>query len=124
MADIIDMAGAKSKKAGEPNAELITFLTGLLDLAKDGQIQQVAAIWVAPDGVVGDGYSPGGHPDELYGIIGGLEVCKATLLDGIRAGEIGQPQAPVLAALVDQAVSRAMRKAIQAMPSGLGPLGI
>lgn len=86
MADVVDLAGRPSKKSAQPNAELIGFLTELLARATDGRIQQVAAVWASHDGTVGDGYSPGGHPDELYPIIGGLEVLKATLLDGIRAG--------------------------------------
>jgi hypothetical protein len=83
MAEVVDLAGRQSKKAAVPNAELIAFLTELLDSAKTGHLQQVAAVWVDHTGVPGDGYSPGGHELELYPIIAGLEVCKATLLSSI-----------------------------------------
>lgn len=86
MADVVDLGGKSSKKGAQPNSELINFLKMLLLHAESGQIQHVAAVWMHADGVLGDGYSPGGRPDELVPIIGQIEVCKATLL----ASMIGQ----------------------------------
>ena len=80
MADVVDISGRPSKKAAQPNQAVIARLKELLEHAESGQIQQIAPVWMHADGVMGDGYAPGGFPDELVPIIGQLEVLKATLL--------------------------------------------
>lgn len=89
MADVVDLGGRPSKRAATPSAPVIALLRHLLADAESGQLQQLAVVCVDANGVTTDAYSPGGHPLELYPVIGGLEVCKATLLAGMIGGADG-----------------------------------
>lgn len=72
--------GGPPKAAAVPRPDLIAFLEDMLAQAKSGHLQQVAAVFMDHTGFVGDGHSPVVERHELIPIIGGLEVCKHTLL--------------------------------------------
>ncbi|MFM1814597.1 MAG: hypothetical protein RLZ98_1292 [Pseudomonadota bacterium] len=84
---VIDMSGRTSSKSGEPVPEIIELLESLLAEAKQGQIQHFAFVTVDPHGISGDGYVPGGTGPDLVTVVGGLEICKASLLAEILADE-------------------------------------
>lgn len=78
MAEVVGLRGSTTK-GNAPNAAVIECLEQLLYRAQTGHIQQLAFVAI-DDGVPIDGYSPGALPGELFMVIAGLEVCKATLL--------------------------------------------
>lgn len=80
MADVVGIDGRKTTKSLEPRAEVVSLLKDLLARAEDGSLRQIAVVFIDQTGRAMDGYAPGAAPDEMIPIIGGLELCKATLL--------------------------------------------
>jgi hypothetical protein len=84
MSKVVGIDGRTSVKAREPSRLIISALTELLERAKAGDIRQIAFVYVDATGRPTDQYvpyeEPGALPEELIPIIGGLELCKATLL--------------------------------------------
>lgn len=79
--NVINIHGGEPPiSAGIPQPALISFLEELLAHARSGFVQHVAAVWIDKTGFVGDGHAPGCNNYDLIPLIGGLEVCKHTLL--------------------------------------------
>jgi hypothetical protein len=77
---IIGLHGDATTKGREPIPAVVEVLEQLLERARTGDLRQLAFVYVDGTGRPTDGYVPGAPPEELIPIIGGLELCKATLL--------------------------------------------
>jgi hypothetical protein len=76
VSNVIGLNGATPLQAGEPSAVLVEFLEEQLRLARDGQIQGMAAAVLFQDG--SGGWNVSGRVGGLH-MIGALEMCKAEL---------------------------------------------
>ena len=79
--NVVDMSGKPSSKSGKPIKEIVELLETLLDEAKQGQIQHFAFVTIDVNGIPSDGYVPGGSVPDLVTVVGGLELCKASLVN-------------------------------------------
>src|SRR5262249_9513867 len=75
-----DMGGRGTTQSPPPPPQCIELIKMLLERAESGDLRQIAVVWVDGTGRPTDAYAPGAEASELIPIIGGLELCKATLL--------------------------------------------
>jgi|GEM_PF-6396828 len=87
MGDVIAISGKPAACAGQPNEHVIKLLEDALEQARAGHVQQIAIVWLDPQGVPSDAYAPGGATYEVFPLIGALEVCKATLVQQMLVAE-------------------------------------
>jgi hypothetical protein len=80
MSNVVTMSGKTPAVAQEPNAKIIAALEQMLQEAKDGRIQQLAAIYSDGAAPPSDLYVGSGEPVHAMALIGGLELCKHTML--------------------------------------------
>lgn len=80
MSDNVVGIGGKTSKGVTPIPQCVALLKDLLAKAEAGHLRQIAFVWIDETGYILDGYAPGAPPHELIPIVGGLELCKATLL--------------------------------------------
>lgn len=78
--NVISISGRPLSAATQPNEQVISALEMMLDAAKSGQIQQVVAVWVDAQGMPRDLCQGSGEAWQVMAMIGGLELCKATLV--------------------------------------------
>lgn len=83
--NVIGIGGRATTKARAAVPQVVSMCEMLLERAKSGDLRQLAFVYVDGTGRPTDGYGPGGPPEELIPIIGGLELCKATLLSQMVA---------------------------------------
>lgn len=78
--NVVNLGGRQAAVARQPNPDVIQALEILLQEARDGQIQHLVAIH--SDGVSApvDFYVGSGEPAHVLGLIGGMELCKQTML--------------------------------------------
>lgn len=81
MSNVIGIGGKETAAAMLPNKSVIECVQNLLDEAKAGRMQHIAAVF--GDGVhpPTDCYAGTGEVAHVMMIIGGLEVCKMTLAE-------------------------------------------
>lgn len=84
MTNVVGIYGNSPIAAAQPQPELIAFIERLLDVAKSGHLQHLAAVWIDKTGFVGDGYAPGAAPEDLIPLIGGMEVAKFSMLSKLN----------------------------------------
>ena len=80
MSNIVSMAGKQSASSMEPNAGIIEALEQILEEAKAGRIQHFAAAYTDGKAPPSDLYMGSGEPAHVMMLIGGLEMCKHTML--------------------------------------------
>lgn len=87
-ADIIGIDGRERPRTGA-QPEVVELARKVLDLAESGELQQLAVVGADRDGGTFDAYAPGGPIEtmRILPVIGGLELCKATLVNQIVGGE-------------------------------------
>lgn len=81
MTNIRSIAGGKqSATALEPNTEIVETLQRLLADAQAGQIQHLVAVYTDGRSAPVDLYQGSGEPWHVVALIGGMELCKHTML--------------------------------------------
>lgn len=87
MGDVIGLTGEVAACAGQPNEEVIKLLEDVLEQARAGNVQHIAMVYLDQNGTPSDAYAPGGASYELIPLVGGLEICKATLVQQMLIAE-------------------------------------
>lgn len=79
-AKVVTLDGKHAAVGGEPNPNVIATLEEMLQHAKDGRIQHLVAVF--GDGVAppNDLYVGSGEAAHVMSLIGGIDLCKHTLL--------------------------------------------
>ena len=92
MSNVISINGGKPDPNAPPSdnpermpewqTDMIKMLENLVEEAKAGRITDIAAVFMNGHESPGDMYVGGGDGTSIAAIIGGLELCKHTLLLG------------------------------------------
>jgi len=80
MSNVVTFAGEQSAAALEPQAAIIEALEQLLADAKAGHIQHLVAVFTDGRSAPNDLYQGSGEPWHVAALIGGMELCKHTML--------------------------------------------
>lgn len=80
MTNIVNLSGKQATEAAVPNPEVIKAIEELLQLAQDGQIQHFIAVFSDGKGPPCDLYAGAGEARHAMALIGGMELCKHTML--------------------------------------------
>lgn len=80
MTNIVTLAGGQSAAALEPQQGIVDALENLLAAAKAGGIQHLVAVFTDGKSAPGDLYQGSGEPWHVAALIGGMELCKHTML--------------------------------------------
>jgi hypothetical protein len=80
MSNVVTLAGQQAAAALEPRKEIIDALEDILAQAKEGRVQHIVVVF--SDGLTApaDLYQGSGEPHQVYTLIGGMELCKLTML--------------------------------------------
>ena len=73
-------SGGQSAAALEPQPTIIEALEKILAEAKDGRVQHLAIIYSDGRSAPVDLYQGSGEPEHVSTLIGGMELCKLTML--------------------------------------------
>lgn len=79
MTNVVALADAKGENPA-PNQSVIEALETMLREARDGQIQHLAAAYSDGASPPTDLYAGNGTPAAVSMLIGGMELCKHTML--------------------------------------------
>ena len=80
MSKVVSLAGTPSSASMEPNKPIIDALVSMLQEARDGRIQHLAAVYTDGRGPPCDLYIGTGEPEQAMMLVGGMEMCKHTML--------------------------------------------
>mgnify|MGYP007011825765 CR=1 FL=1 len=83
MTKVVSLTGNVSALAQEPQPQVIEALEKLLDEAKSGRIQHIAAVYTDGAAMPMDIYAGTGEPDHVLRLVGSMELCKHTMLMGM-----------------------------------------
>lgn len=81
MSKVVGLTGGVSASAMQPNKDVIECCEKLLDEAKAGRMQHIAAVFGDGTHPPADCYAGSGEVAHVMMIIGGLVVCQMTLAD-------------------------------------------
>jgi hypothetical protein len=88
MSKIITFAGTQLAAALEPQPAIIAAIEHMLEEAKAGRIQHLVAVFNDGHSTPIDLYQGSGEPWHVAALIGGMELCKHTMLRSMD-GESG-----------------------------------
>lgn len=80
MAKVVKIGGGQSASALEPQPEIIKVLEEMLADAKAGRIQHLVTVFTDGRSPPIDTYQGSGEPWHVAALIGGMELCKHTML--------------------------------------------
>lgn len=80
MTNVVSLVGAQSAAALEPQPKIIEALETILSAAKDGQVQHLVVVYSDGKSAPTDTYQGSGEPGHVAALIGGMELCKQTML--------------------------------------------
>lgn len=80
MSNVVTMSGKTAAAALEPNAQIVKALEEILEEAKSGRIQHLVAVFSDGAAPPSDLYIGSGEPQHVMVLIGGMELCKHTML--------------------------------------------
>ena len=80
MSKVVTLSGAQSAAALEPQPAIIEAIEQMLAAAKVGNIQHLIAVFTDGRSAPVDLYQGSGEPWHVAALIGGMELCKHTML--------------------------------------------
>lgn len=85
MGSVVSMSGGKPPQMGEPRAELVSLIEGLLEDARSGRLQSLIATGFMSDGCRLAAHSTSDH--DVYSMLGSLAWLQHEYVDRI-AGKV------------------------------------
>ena len=80
MSKVVTLVGNQAASALEPRKEIIKALEEVLAQAKEGRVQHIVVVYSDGQSPSVDLYQGSGEPQQVASLIGGMELCKHTML--------------------------------------------
>lgn len=80
MSKVVTLAGNQAAASLEPRKEIIEALEEVLAQAKEGRVQHIVIVYSDGQTPPVDIYQGSGEPHHVSTLIGGMELCKLTML--------------------------------------------